>query len=236
MNQLENRIDDLDWNAIQTALGSDGVAITPVLLNREERENTIVCYDQASLFRSRINMERYSYGRGEYQYFNYPLPERVALMRRHFYQKLAPIANSWQEALRLEERYPATLDEYSQVCHGAGQVKPTPLILRYREGDYNCLHQDLYGEHAFPIQMAVLLSDPERDFEGGELVFVEQRPRKQSRPRVVSLKAGQAVIFAVRFRPQLGTRGYHRVTLKHGVSQLRKGERYTLGIIFHDAQ
>ena len=234
--KLIKRIEGLDWQNIETSLSREGVAITPALLDGDERADCMAWYDQASLFRSRINMERYNYGRGEYQYFKYPLPERVALMRRHLYQKLAPIANNWQEALRMEERYPATLDEYSQICHAAGQVKPTPLILRYGEGDYNCLHQDLYGEHAFPIQVAILLSEPERDFEGGELVFVEQRPRMQSRPRVVSLKAGQGVIFAVRFRPQKGPRGYHRVTLKHGVSQLHRGARYTLGMIFHDAQ
>jgi hypothetical protein len=180
-------------------------------------------------------MARHGFGRGEYKYFRYPLPEIIAELRAELYPRLVLVANEWNAAMGIETRYPATHGEFIQRCHDAGQTKPTPLLLQYEEGDYNCLHQDLYGEHVFPIQVAVLLSEPERDFTGGEFVLTEQRPRMQSRAEVVHLRQGDGVAFAVHHRPVRGTRGYYRVNLRHGVSQLRSGRRHTLGIIFHDA-
>jgi uncharacterized protein len=188
------------------------------------------------LFRSRVIMARHGFGRGEYKYFDYPLPEPVAALRAALYPPLAEIANRWNEAMGVEVRYPAAHTEYLGRCHQAGQTKATPLLLQYGEGDYNCLHQDLYGEHVFPLQATFLLSEPESDFTGGEFVLTEQRPRMQSRPHVVPLRLGDGVVFAVRHRPVQGARGTYRVNLRHGVSQVRSGRRYTLGIIFHDAQ
>jgi hypothetical protein len=181
-------------------------------------------------------MASHGFGRGEYKYFAYPLPDLVARLRAALYPHLAQIANEWNEALRVEARFPPSHAEFLARCHAGGQGRPTPLVLRYEAGDYNCLHQDLYGEHVFPIQVAVLLSEPERDFTGGELVLTEQRPRMQSRAEVVPLRKGDAVAFAVSHRPVRGTRGAYRVTMRHGVSRLRSGKRYTLGIIFHDAK
>jgi hypothetical protein len=192
-------------------------------------------YEREDLFRSRIVMARHGFGRGEYQYFRYPLPDPVGGLRTAFYARLAPIANRWNGALRVEERYPAEHAEFLARCHQAGQRRPTPLLLRYQEGDYNCLHQDLYGEHVFPLQVAVLLSEPGTDFTGGEFVMTEQRPRMQSRAEVVLLRQGDAVVFTVRDRPIQGTRGIYRVNLRHGVSRIRSGLRHTVGIIFHDA-
>jgi hypothetical protein len=192
-------------------------------------------YPDDAAFRSRIVMTRHGFGRGEYKYFRYPLPDLVERLRTDLYPRLAPIANRWNEALRIDVRYPKTHTEFLQRCHDAGQPRPTPLLLQYGEGDYNCLHQDLYGEHVFPIQVAVLLSEPERDFTGGDFVLTEQRPRMQSRVEVVPLRQGDAVAFAVHHRPVQGTRGTYRVNLKHGVSRIRRGHRHTLGIIFHDA-
>jgi hypothetical protein len=187
------------------------------------------------LFRSQVHMARHGFGRGEYKYFAYPLPEMVAGLRARLYPQLAPIANRWQERMGLETRFPAAHDDFLKRCHAAGQTRPTPLLLQYGPDDYNCLHQDLYGEHVFPLQVAILLSRPEEDFTGGEFVLTEQRPRMQSVPSVVPLQQGDAVIFAVSQRPVSGTRGSYRVTMRHGVSRVRSGRRHTLGIIFHDA-
>ncbi len=193
-------------------------------------------YATDALFRKRIVMERHGYGRGEYGYFAYPLPARVAQLRTALYPPLADIANRWNEAMKVETRYPAGHAEFLARCHDAGQTRPTPLVLKYGEGDYNCLHQDLYGDHFFPLQVAVLLSEPAQDFTGGEFVLTEQRPRMQSRVEVVPLAKGDAVVFPVQRRPVRGTRGVYRVTLRHGVSRVRSGSRFTLGIIFHDAR
>jgi hypothetical protein len=193
-------------------------------------------YDDDARFRSRIVMARHGFGQGEYKYFTAPLPQVVAALRAGFYLQLAEIANRWNEQLGIAQRFPATLDDYLARCHKAGQTRPTPLLLKYGPGDYNCLHQDLYGEHVFPLQLAILLSEPERDFTGGEFVLTEQRPRRQSRVEVVPLAQGEGVIFPVHHRPVAGTRGTYRVTMRHGVSRLRSGERMTLGIIFHDAK
>jgi hypothetical protein len=192
-------------------------------------------YADDDRFRSRVVMERHGFGRGEYKYFRYPLPPLVAELRRTLYARLPPIANRWNAALGIDVRYPAEHPAFIARCHAAGQNKPTPLLLRYGAGDYNCLHQDLYGEHVFPLQATILLSRPERDFAGGEFVLTEQRPRVQSRAEVVALRQGDAVVFAVRHRPVQGARGVYRVTMRHGVSRVRRGNRHTLGIIFHDA-
>ena len=225
----------MDGEEIEADLGSRGCALMPRLLDADACCALAALYAQDDGFRSRVVMERHGYGRGEYRYFAYPLPPRVTSLREHFYARLAPIANRWHGLMGLEPRFPATHAEFLERCHAAGQVRPTPLLLQYGEGDYNCLHQDLYGEHVFPLQMAVLLSEPGRDFEGGEFVLTEQRPRMQSRPEVVPLRQGDAVIFAVNQRPVTGTRGVHRVAMRHGVSRLRSGRRHTLGVIFHDA-
>lgn len=193
-------------------------------------------YGEDTAFRSRIVMARHGFGKGEYKYFRYPLPDLVAQLRSALYPELAVIANRWNEAMKIDVRYPDRHEQFLERCHAAGQEKPTPLLLQYREADYNCLHQDLYGEHVFPIQVAILLSEPGADFTGGEFVLTEQRPRMQSRAEVVPLRRGDAVAFAVHHRPVQGTRGTYRVNMRHGVSRLRSGERYTLGIIFHDAK
>ncbi|MBX3481678.1 MAG: 2OG-Fe(II) oxygenase [Caulobacter sp.] len=192
-------------------------------------------YDQPDGFRSRVIMGRHGFGRGEYRYFSYPLPDLVEDLRTALWPRLAPIANRWHEAMGMATRFPDDHRDFLDRCHAAGQARPTPLLLRYGPGDYNCLHQDLYGEHVFPLQAAVLLNQPGEDFEGGELVLTEQRPRMQSRAMVVPLKRGDGVVFAVNSRPVAGTRGVYRVTMRHGVSALRSGARHTLGVIFHDA-
>jgi hypothetical protein len=192
-------------------------------------------YPEDHLFRSLVVMARHGFGSGEYRYFAYPLPPDIAALREAFYERLAPLANAWNERLGLDQRYPASHAEYLARCHAASQTRPTPLLLKYGEGDYNCLHQDLYGEHVFPLQVALLLSEPGEDFQGGEFVITEQRPRMQTRAEVLNLRQGDAALFAVSHRPVQGTRGTYRVNLRHGVSRLRGGERYTLGIIFHDA-
>lgn len=220
---------------LESELDARGCALVPRLLDRSACEALAALYARPDGFRSRVVMERHGYGRGEYRYFDYPLPPPVQQLRATWYPRLVGIANRWHERMGLATRFPATHAEFLARCHAAGQQRPTPLLLRYGAGDYNCLHQDLYGEQVFPLQLAVLLSEPGRDFEGGEFVLTEQRPRMQSRPEVVPLRQGDAVVFAVNQRPVSGTRGVYRVAMRHGVSRLRSGSRHTLGIIFHDA-
>jgi hypothetical protein len=224
-----------DWGEIAGELDTHGCAIVPGLLSPEECVRLASAYARPELFRSRVIMERHGYGKGEYQYFAYPLPGLIAELRAALYAPLAAIANRWHEAMALESRFPASHGDFLARCHAAGQTRPTPLLLQYRAGDYNCLHQDLYGEHVFPLQAAVLLSRPGDDFCGGEFVLTEQRPRMQSRAEVVPLEQGDMVIFPVFHRPVNGARGIYRVNMRHGVSRLRSGSRHTLGIIFHDA-
>jgi hypothetical protein len=225
----------LNWDDVAARLDADGYAMLPRLLTAGECAAMRTAYADDALFRKRIVMERHGYGRGEYAYFGYPLPDRVAELRASLYGALAPLANRWHEAMRIETRFPLDHASFIERCHRAGQLRPTPLVLKYGVDDYNCLHQDLYGEHVFPLQVACLLSAPETDFTGGEFVLTEQRPRRQSRVEIVPLTKGDAVVFAVDQRPARGARGMHRVKMRHGVSRLRSGERYTLGIIFHDA-
>ena len=226
----------MNWSEIGARLDADGCAVLAGLLSADDCTAVRDGYATDALFRNRIVMERHGYGRGEYRYFAYPLPSRVAELRTALYPPLADIANRWNEAMRVETRYPRDHAEYLEVCHDAGQTRPTPLVLKYGEGDYNCLHQDLYGDHFFPLQVAILLSEPGHDFSGGEFVLTEQRPRMQSRVEVVPLRRGDGVVFPVQRRPVRGTRGVYRVTLRHGVSRVRSGSRFTLGIIFHDAR
>jgi uncharacterized protein len=229
------RVDSADWSAVDLQLQAEGFALLPGLLHADECRALVALYDEDARFRSRVVMGRHGYGSGEYRYFAYPLPDPVAELRPALYAHLAPIANRWNEQMGLAAAYPAEHRRWREQCHAGGQSRPTPLLLRYGPGDYNRLHQDLYGELVFPLQVAVLLAAPGEDFEGGELVLTEQRPRMQSRPMVVPLGRGDAVIFAVRQRPEQGVRGFHRVTMRHGVSRVRAGSRHTLGIIFHDA-
>lgn len=229
-------ISDLPWTDITGALSAHGHATTGPLLDVETCRRIAGWYEEEARFRSRVVMERHAYGKGEYKYFAYPLPVEVATLREALYRHLAPVANAWGTALGSATSFPDALADYLDLCHQAGQVRPTPLLLRYQAEGYNCLHQDLYGDLVFPLQATVLLSDPDKDFDGGEFVLVEQRPRQQSRAEVVRLSLGEAVIFAVRDRPRQGARGIHRVMLRHGVSRIRKGLRFTLGIIFHDAK
>ena len=230
------RIAALDWDSIAHHLDADGYALVPSLLSPRECRDLAALYDHDELFRKRVVMARHGFGEGEYRYFAYPLPDRVATLRTRLYPPLAAVANRWNEALRIDSRYPTDHAAYLERCHRAGQTRPTPLMLRYGKGDYNRLHQDLYGEHVFPIQATILLSAPGHDFEGGEFVLTEQRPRMQSRAEVVPLGQGDAVLFPVHHRPVRGTRGFHRANMRHGVSRLRAGSRHTLGIIFHDAE
>jgi len=229
------RIDALDWSRIADDLDAHGNAPMPRLLSPGECDAIAGRYDADDLYRSRVVMARHGFGRGEYRYFRYPLPDPVQALRSAFYPRLAAVANRWNEAMRIDVAYPPRHEDFLARCHDAGQGLPTPLILRYGADDYNCLHQDLYGEHVFPLQVAILLSQPHRDFSGGEFVLTEQRPRMQSRPEVVPLQQGDAVVFAVHHRPVQGTHGTYRVNLRHGVSRLRWGHRHTLGVIFHDA-
>jgi hypothetical protein len=225
----------LDWARIGADLDAQGWALTGPLLTPDECAEVADFYADDARFRSRVVMARHGYGQGEYRYFAYPLPDPVQRLREGLYPPLVKVANHWAERLGEARRFPATLEEMLARCHEAGQLRPTPLLLTYGAGDYNCLHQDLYGEHVFPLQAAILLDEPGRDFTGGEFVLVEQRPRQQSRAQVVPLSQGEAVIFAVRERPAEGSRGVHRRALRHGVSTVRSGRRRTLGIIFHDA-
>jgi hypothetical protein len=230
------RIASLDWTGVADALDTHGCAVTAPVLAADECVSLAGAYDQDGLFRSRIVMARHGFGRGEYKYFAYPLPDIVAALRAALYPPLATIANRWNEQIGIATRYPDAHDAFLRRCHKAGQTRPTPLLLQYGAGDYNCLHQDLYGEHVFPLQVAFLLSAPGADFTGGEFVLTEQRPRMQSRAEVVPLRQGEGVIFPVHHRPVRGTRGTYRVNMRHGVSRLRTGHRHTLGVIFHDAK
>ena len=232
---ISNIIERTNWPAIAAGLDAAGCAALPGLLAPAACRELAGLYCDDELFRSRVVMGRHGFGRGEYKYFTYPLPPAVAELRTALYPHLAPIANEWNRRLGQERRYPASLEAFLRSCHAAGQVKPTPLLLQYGPEDYNCLHQDLYGEWVFPLQLTVLLSDPGRDFAGGEFVLTEQRPRMQSRAEVVPLAQGDGVVFAVHHRPVRGTRGEYRVNLRHGVSRVRSGRRHTLGVIFHDA-
>jgi hypothetical protein len=229
------RLSGVDWARIAHDLDAGGCARLEHLLTAAECTALAALYSQDSVFRSRVVMERHNFGRGEYKYFAYPLPQIIASLRTALYPRLASIANRWNELMGEGVRYPASHAEFLERCHAAGQTRPTPLLLQYREGDYNCLHQDLYGEHVFPLQLTLLLSRPAEEFTGGEFVLTEQRPRMQSRPEVVPLRQGDAVVFAVHQRPVQGTRGVYRVNMRHGVSRVRSGQRHTLGIIFHDA-
>jgi hypothetical protein len=231
---VQTRLASADWNELAEHLDARGNAVIEGLLSAAQCRSVAALYEADERFRSKVVMERHGFGRGEYKYFNYPLPPLVADLRTALYPHLAAIANRWNAALGIDLRYPAAHRAFVARCHAAGQTKPTPLLLRYAADDYNCLHQDLYGEHVFPLQATILLSD-ERDFAGGEFVLPEQRPRMQSRPEVVPLHRGDAVIFAVHRRPVHGSRGVYRVNMRHGVSRVRRGHRQTLGIIFHDA-
>jgi len=226
----------VDWASVACDLDANGFAIMPKLLSRAECRSVSDTYSEDTHFRSRIVMARHGFGRGEYKYFAYPLPDRIAKLRAELYRDLANIANRWNQNMGIAIRYPASHAIFLDRCHKAGQPRPTPLLLQYVAGDYNCLHQDLYGEHVFPFQVAILLSEPDRDFEGGEFVLIEQCPRRQSRAAVIPLRQGDAVVFAVHHRPVRGARGWYRVNLRHGVSEIRSGSRHTLGIIFHDAK
>jgi uncharacterized protein len=233
---LAQRVKALDWERVSQDLDAEGSAITERLLSPDECQALAALYAKDDLFRSRIVMARHGFGRGEYKYFSYPLPDVIARLRTALYQHLVPIANRWNHAMRIDVRYPEKHADFIKRCHQAGQVRPTPLLLQYGADDYNCLHQDLYGEHVFPLQLTILLSRPDKDFTGGEFVMTEQRPRMQSRPIVVPLRQGDGVVFAVHNRPVQGSRGVYRVNLRHGVSRVRSGERHTLGIIFHDSK
>ena len=233
---LPERLGRIDWQRAFRDLDAQGFTTLPALLRGDECESTAALYERDDGFRSRVVMARHGFGKGEYKYFAHPLPPLVSELRRDLFPRLATLANRWNEAFGSEVRFPADLSTFLARCHAAGQTRPTPLLLRYGEGDYNCLHQDVYGEHVFPLQTAVLLSTPGRDFTGGEFVMTEQRPRMQSRPMVVPLGRGDAVVFAVRHRPVAGTRGTYRVSLRHGVSRIVSGNRHTLGVIFHDAR
>jgi uncharacterized protein len=233
---IAGRIAGVDWARIRALLEEGGYATTAPLLTPAQCGELANLYDQREHFRSRVDMARLRFGVGEYKYFAAPLPPLVATLRTELYRRVMAIANDWMEALRLAPRFPAELAEFVAYCHRAGQVKPTPLILRYGAGGYNCLHQDIYGETVFPLQFTVMLSAPGRDFDGGEFLLVEQRPRAQSRGQAVVLRQGEAIVFATRYRPVRGPRGWSRVNVRHGVSRVDRGSRITLGIIFHDAK
>jgi len=229
-------VDRVDWGAVSIDLDAYGCAVVGPLLSPDACRGLAGFYAADAPFRSRVVMGRHGFGRGEYKYFGAPLPPEIAELRTALYPPLAGIANRWYEQLRLDVRFPTQHAEFLARCHAAGQTRPTPLLLQYAAGDYNCLHQDIYGEHVFPLQVAILLSAPGTDFTGGEFVLTEQRPRMQSRAEVVPLRQGEGVVFPVRERPVQGTRGVYRVNMRHGVSRLRSGQRHTLGIIFHDAK
>ena len=229
-------LEDISWEQVSQDLDAQGNASIKSILSADECDEIRALYQDKKIFRSHVVMERLNFGRGEYRYFSYPLPRLIETLRTSLYPHLVPIANRWNEAMGTDVRFPATHADFIRRCHQAGQDKPTPLLLKYETGDYNCLHQDLYGEHVFPLQVAVLLSEPDRDFTGGEFVMTEQRPRMQSRPMVVPLRQGDGVVFAVNHRPVQGKKSVYKVNLRHGLSRLRSGNRHTLGIIFHDAR
>ncbi len=228
-------IGSFDWQAIATDLDTRGYAVTGSVFSSQECAQLAKSYDEEAQFRKKIVMARHGFGKGEYKYFNYPLPHKISALRGAFYARLVPVANNWQSMIGRDILFPDAHNAFVERCHKAGQTRPTPLMLRYGKDDYNCLHQDLYGDHVFPLQVAIMLSSPGEDFSGGEFVLTEQRPRMQSRAEVVSLAQGEAVIFAVNERPVRGTRGTYRVRMRHGVSRVRDGQRHVLGIIFHDA-
>jgi len=234
--RLEKRVAGYDWTALGDEMTANGCAVLEKLLAPAQCEAIAASYVDESHFRSHVVMARHGFGKGEYRYFKYPLPDLIQSLRTALYPHFAIVANDWNRRLGLAETFPAAHSEYLWLCHGAEQKRPTPLLLQYVAGDYNCLHQDLYGDLAFPIQVAILLSEPGRDFTGGEFVLTEQRPRMQSRAEVVPLRQGDAVAFAVHNRPVQGSKGHYRVNLRHGVSRIRRGHRHTLGIIFHDAK
>lgn len=233
---IKQRVNAADWKKAEQSLDCHGNAVLPALLTSNECMALAALYEQDALYRARIVMARHGFGRGEYKYFSYPLPEIISDLRTALYPHLAPIANRWNEAMRVDARFPQDHADFIQRCHAAGQTRPTPLMLRYGPGDYNCLHQDLYGEHVFPIQVAILLSRSGADFSGGEFVMTEQSPRRSSRVDVVALNQGDAVVFTVNMRPVMGKHGFRRVAMRHGVSKILSGQRQTAGIIFHDAQ
>ncbi len=235
-DDIVERVSQFRWARIVEELDSGGSAVLERMLTPVECRELSRLYAQDHLFRSHVIMARHGFGRGEYKYFNYPLPDIVKEIRAAIYPSLVPVANHWNSVMGVDVRYPEHHDDFLKRCHDAGQLRPTPLLLQYGEGDYNCLHQDLYGEHVFPIQVAILLSEPGRDFTGGEFVLTEQRPRMQSRAEVIPMRQGDGVAFAVHHRPVQGKRGAYRVNMRHGVSRLRSGHRHTLGIIFHDAK
>jgi uncharacterized protein len=235
-SSIASRVDAIDWTQASADLDAQGCAVLKGLLSADECRALAALYPDDSHFRSRVVTGRHGFGRGEYKYFSYPLPEPIAELRPALYAQLRDVANRWNEAMGIDIRYPESHEAFLRRCHAAGQARPTPLLLQYGVADYNCLHQDLYGEHVFPLQVAILLSEPGRDFTGGEFVLTEQRPRMQSRPEVVPLSQGDAVAFAVHVRPVQGTRGFYRVNLRHGVSRIRSGNRHTVGVIFHDAK
>jgi len=236
VKSITDRIAAIDWKRVEQDLDEQGSAIIDRLLSPSECQAIAGLYERNDMFRSRVVMARHGFGRGEYKYFDYPLPALIECLRTTVYPALVPIANRWNSAMSDPVRYPEKHADFLRRCHQAGQTKPTPLLLQYGAGDYNALHQDLYGEHVFPLQLAILLSEPGKDFAGGEFVMTEQRPRMQSRPIVLPLRQGDGVIFAVNNRPVQGTRGVYRVKLRHGVSRVHSGDRHTVGIIFHDAQ
>jgi hypothetical protein len=233
---IYSRLASLEWDDVARRLSAFGAASLHQILTDQECDLLVDLYQQKAQFRSHIVLQRHGFGQGEYQYFNYPLPEIIGKLRTALYPRLAIIANRWNEQMKIDIRYPETHRAYLDRCHAAGQVKPTPLLLQYAQGDYNCLHQDVYGELIFPLQIVFLLSAPGKDFTGGEFVMTEQRPRMQTRAQVFNLQQGEAVIFAVRHRPVQGAKGIYRVNMRHGVSKVHSGRRHTLGIIFHDAQ
>lgn len=233
---IDTRVGGYDWAIVSAHLDAHGWAMLPKLLTPSEAAAVAGFFNDDSRFRSHIIMARHGFGRGEYKYFAYPLPDKVADLRTALYARLVPIANRWNESMGIDVRYPDAHADFIERCHKAGQMRPTPLLLQYGEGDFNALHQDVYGEHVFPLQAAILLAEPQKDFTGGEFVLTEQRPRMQSRAEVVPLDRGDGVVWAVRSRPVQGTRGTYRVNMRHGVSRLRSGHRHTLGVIFHDAK